>query len=239
MYLDAKHLIDRIKQKNKDILTDKSEVGVTSMFVKTTVNEASRELAGMATTDDMDCDKEVVLPSALDLSYLVKNKQLFLDHEYDFAHNIGVLRSIAPRPTLNDVKGFFLRFHVYNKENPFCNDILTVAREAGQIGLSIAFEANTRSRPTADEAEQYNQNGIAPLSVVRKAKVIEVSVTAMPCNISCQASLVSSSAKAIEKAKATLDELVTKGKISLESARAFGLTEEKRNATNKKRIIFL
>lgn len=237
MYLDSKHLLQRIREHNKSVLSDKAEVGVTSCIVKATLNETNRELVGMATTDDLDCDKEIVLPSGLSFDYLNANKQMFLDHQYDFAHNIGVLRSIAPRPTLSDVKGFLIRFHVYNKEK-YCDDILTVAREAGQIGLSVGFEAQLRSRPSAEEAKQYSKNGITPVSIVRKGLVLEVSVCAMPCNVSCQAS-VSSNAKAIETAKANLDALVTKGKIKLESAIALGLVEEKRKATQKKRIIFL
>jgi hypothetical protein len=67
---------------------------------------------------------------------------------------------------------------------------------------------------------------------------METSVTAAPCNVSCQSV---NSTPSNEGKLAVLDELVTKGRIQLKSAVALGLPSRKVSAVSlafpKKRIV--
>lgn len=172
-------------------------------------------IKGIATTDDVDADDEVVMPEGIDTaSYLMANRKYFVDHRYDVRNTIGVIRSMNPFPT---AKAGAQRGWQYVAELTFglgaglAEDVYTIAK-AGGIGTSIAFKALDWGSPTADEKKKYPRAS----SVVRKSVAVELSATAMPCNVACQSGAMTID----EKRLGILDGLVTKSLISRESAMA-------------------
>lgn len=209
-------LRERIREKN--CLPQDAAVGVVATFGTKQWEEGDRTLAVIATTDDIDLDTEVVVPGGADPSYFRKNAKIFLDHNYDFDSCVGVLRTVTPYPTLSNLKGWKVRFHVSAK-GKYGDDILTLHREAG-VGVSIGFQALEYGKPSAEEKALYGKGGAVPASVIRRWKWLELSVTAMPCNVSCQ----SMGGGSVDESKmAAVDRLLTKGLIKPWTAKAFGL----------------
>lgn len=193
-------------------------VGVAATFAKeTTVDEPNRDIIVRATTDDVDMDQEIIVPGGADLTYWQANRSMFLDHWYDLAHHVGSMRYTSPWPSAKAQRGWIVRGHVVSGlKNPLADDLLTVAREVG-IGASIGFEALECSPPTDQDPEQYRKAA----SVVRQWRWIELSYTALPCNVACQ----SMAEAADESRMAELDRLVTKGRIKRASAVSMGMPD--------------
>jgi hypothetical protein len=87
--------------------------------------------------------------------------------------------------------------------NQYVRACIALAR-AGTLAMSVGFEAMEWGPPTPEEREAYP--GVE--SVVRKAKVLEVSYTALPMNVTCRmvGSNIEAAAENAEKArKALLD----------------------------------
>lgn len=216
--MNGREIVDRIRIKNA--LAPDSPVGVVGCFAKSAKIEGDgRTVRAIATTDDIDCDMEVVVPEGADLGYFVQNRGIFIDHRMDYAHCCGKLRDVKlfVRPDTGR-SGFEVR--VYCNTSPAGEAVLAMAREQG-TGWSIGFEARDRGRPTADEETRYARGGKVPRSVVRGWEWLELSATMFPCNVACQ----TGETVVDDRNKALLDEMVTKGRMSRESAALLGLAE--------------
>ncbi len=213
------NVIERIRKRHG--MEDGVEVGVRSSFGADAVvdtESGNRDLIVVATTDDVDLDDEVVVPSGADTTYFFGNKRIFVDHEYTVDKYVAVLRKAMAYPSVNDHRAWKVRMRV--RPGPLGDDVLTIARESG-IGSSIGFEPIRSGPPTDDEKAQYAKAGRSPRSVVRQWRWLELSLTAMPCNVMCQGGMAS-----VDSTRAVaLDEMVTKGLIRRETARAFGLPD--------------
>lgn len=210
-------LIERIR-KHHPHLKDKP-IGVVGMHGKAeTVNTDSRTLWVVANTADVDCDDEVVVPSGADLAYFNRNKAIFVDHRYTLDQHVATARAIKPVFTGTNHAAWKVHAYVLPLENNrLGNDILTIAREA-TIGVSIGFEPTDYGSPTPQEKAAYTKGGREPESIVRKWSWVELSFTAMPCNVSCR----SSTQTTLETNGAKLEELLTKSLIDKSSAEALG-----------------
>jgi hypothetical protein len=136
------------------------------------------EVVAFANTAAVDLESEVVVPTGLDVaSYLTKNRNLFADHNYDVCSAVAVMRSMSLVPA-----GWICRgvFHD-DMANPYVRACVALAR-SGTLGMSIGFEALDWGAPTADERAAYP----GAESIVRKARVLEVSYTAFPMNVTCR-----------------------------------------------------
>jgi hypothetical protein len=182
-------------------------IGVTSGYwttgPKTGVKQAAAkplEVWCLANTSAVDLEREVVLPTGLDVaSYLMKNRNLFVDHNYDVMSAVAVCRDMSLTPQGWLCKG---AFHD-DMANQYVRACIALAR-AGTLAMSVGFEAMEWGPPTPEEREAYP--GVE--SVVRKAKVLEVSYTALPMNVTCRmvGSNIEAAAENAEKArKALLD----------------------------------
>lgn len=189
----ATEIVARIRQNpaHKVLgLKKDSPIGVRSFIVqKASIDERNpREVVCIANTDDIDGADEVVVPGGADTSYFFApgQKKVFVDHRYDFASNVGVVRVASPYPSNKEHRSWRLRIHLYDgMKNTMADDVLSVIQQAG-LGLSIGFLAEDWGNPTADEASRYATRGMIPRCVVRRWKWLEVSFTAMPCNVACQ-----------------------------------------------------
>lgn len=193
---DAAGIIDRIKSHGALYgLPDSATVGVLSAWdSKAAVDQedGKNDIIITMTTDDVDLDEEVVLPWGGDLSaYLNQNRKVFVDHYYTVENCAGAIRWVKPFPDPASPKGLRMRMSVLKTtNNPLPGLCLDMARQCG-IGASIGFEALDWGKPTAEEAARYP----AAKSIVRKWRAIEVSLTCLPCNVTCQGVAVADESK--------------------------------------------
>lgn len=193
-------------------------LGMVGKEVRVDRSGGNRDIVIVGTTEDIDLIGDVVVASGGDLSYLKANRSIFVDHAQDTPGCVAKLRSAAPYPSINDFRGWLFRLRVLElKGNPLCDDILTIAEEGG-IGASIGIVPTDQGPPTPLEVKLFSQNGEPPLNVIRKWKMLELSLTAFPMNVNCQSVQVVSSDT--EKRLSLLDELVMKGRIQRQSADA-------------------
>lgn len=136
------------------------------------------EVICYASTAAVDLEREVVLPSGCDMqSYLSVNRNLFVDHNYDVCSAVATVRSMSLTPSGWLCHGVFHD----DMQNPYVRACIALAK-AGTLAMSIGFEALEWGPPTAEEKTAYP--GIE--SIVRRCKVLEVSYTAMPMNVTCR-----------------------------------------------------
>lgn len=184
---------------------------------------AERLISGVATTDDIDLDTEVVVQGGCDASYFTRNKSVFLDHIYTMDKAVGRLRSQSLR---HDKDGRIVArsIQVHVRTGGLGDDVLAVAKEIG-IGFSIGFNATEFGAPTDDEVKMYGKGGVRPQRIIREWEWLETSFTCLPCNVSCQVD----GAGSVDDSKAgDLSRMVAKGMIRLDSAEALGLPRRKK-----------
>lgn len=136
------------------------------------------EVTCYANTAAVDLEREVVVPTGLDVrTYFNANRNLFVDHRYDVLSAVAHCRSMTLDPTGWMCHGKFSE----DMTNPYVRACVVLAK-AGTLAMSVGFEALDWGAPTIEEAKVYP--GVE--SVVRKARVLEVSYTAMPMNVTCR-----------------------------------------------------
>ena len=165
------------------------------------------EVVCYANTSAVDLEREVVVPTGLDVrSYLTTNKNLFVDHRYDVLSAVAVCRSMTLDPG-----GWLCRgaFHD-DMANPYVKACVALAK-AGTLAMSVGFEALDWGPPTDAEAKAYP--GVE--GVVRKARVLEVSYTAMPMNVTCRqvASNLAANSETAEKCRKALIDAHISGRV--------------------------
>lgn len=167
------------------MLDDSAKVGRVASWTKRANVEAPQGTAGqvdivcVATTDDVDLDGEVVLPDGADWTYLQKNKSIFLDHSYGSAQAVAKLRSVYRKDN-----GWGFRATLIGDEMDENRRVVYNLAKAGLLAASIGFTVKEAGTPTP--AEQARYPGVE--YVIRKWQGIEISYTAMPCNVACRTS---------------------------------------------------
>lgn len=199
---DGAPVIERMRAYMDSVgIAAKGPLGVVTRIKEKTRLEDDRELVGMATTDDMDLEEEVVLPGGADLTYVSANKSLFMDHRYDGMNKIGVIRNSTRAKSPTGADGWLSRVHLHNSKNPLVEHVLACAADPdGAPGFSIGFEALDYGRLTADEQARYPR----AKSIVRRWRWIELSCTFMPCNVACQTRAMTTDTSRVAKARAIL-----------------------------------
>lgn len=207
------------------------EVGIWSTFgANSEVKEngdGGRQISIVATTSDLDLDREVVDPRGADMSYWRQNGlKVFSDHNYGLSDVAGVVRpnSLRMFPDEKNPRGWKMVVGVMN--SPIGDAVIQIARECGQIGASIMFRPMqvVRNKQVEDDDE-------APERTIAKWLWIETSFTAAPCNVSCQGTLVGEPGKMLD----TLEGLVRKGRVLPATAHSLGLPD----STSKPRRVII
>lgn len=216
---------DRLRHRavTAGIVRDDALIMTVRSHAKASVGDGDAPTATViATTDGIDLDGEVVVPSGVDeSSYFFKNGSVFVDHRYDADAYVGKLRSYTPWPSKEKHRAWKVGIrHRPMGESALSDDLLKVARR-GDIGTSIGFEVVEASPPDEDEQKRY---GKGVNRVIRLWKWLELSYTFMPCNVEAQAI---ASGAFVEQRNAELDAMVSKGLIRRESAYALGLPVRK------------
>jgi hypothetical protein len=197
---DGKSLVSLIRDKHGV----RGPVGVVGSFGRDVVTHkeaGNYDVEAIATTDDVDLSYEVVQPEGCDASYLTKNRKLFVDHGYSIADAVGVLRYFNPWSPAGVQRGWKLRAALLrNHPYPASQAIMNMIDAGGGIGMSIGFEMLEGGTPTEEESKRY----VGASFIIRKWRCLEVSFTAMPCNVSCQTLTGTRNENAAEKARPRL-----------------------------------
>lgn len=183
---DGRPLVDRIKSRHG--LGKDAKVGVFGCFDTKAALDTDRgnnDVVAMATTDGLDLDEEIVLPEGGDLSYVTTNRKLFVDHCYEIEYAVASLRSITAVKLGGKQRGWSIRSRLLQGDIHKAARIVESICQQDGIGLSIGFIAEDAGRPDANEAKAYP----GATSIIRKWKMLEVSFTCLPCNVSCQGTM--------------------------------------------------
>ena len=188
------------------------------------MNDTTRTLRVTATTDDLDLEREVVLPQGRnDHSYFLRNKAVFLDHHYATERMVAKMR-ITPEIRIGgELRGWACDMQVL--DTPLALDIWAIIRKEG-IGSSIGFRADNRGAPTPAEAAEYPGAEI----ITREWEWLEQSLTAFPCNVACQTLMAEETSDDDEMPTekiAEIERFVSKGLIRPETGYAMGLPAPK------------
>jgi hypothetical protein len=230
--MKIKNVIQTIKDRHNLSVND--EVGlIGTINTKSTVDRANRHIFATATSNFVDLTDEVVVQDGIDWSYLDANRKILVDHVNSVDTLVGTLVNRKAVTKIINQKLVTQRWdilvHVLPLEkNKYCDDILTIAEHAG-IGMSIGFQVLEKGTPTKEEMALYN-GGKPFSSIIRKAKILEVSFVACPCNVEAQSMDVQAS-----KRKAAIAELANKQMIDEHTANLLGVkqpTSEVKNASS-------
>lgn len=147
-----------------------------------------------ASTDFVDLDDEVLIPGGADTSYLTANRSVFVDHWYDLDHCVGKVKELRRDPATGnwvvDVR------MLANSPFPYVGAVVSMANDVG-IGMSVGFDPIEWGTPTKEEQKLYPRAE----TIIRKWKMLEVSFTAIPCNVTCQSQSVTFDGVAEEMTK--------------------------------------
>lgn len=183
----AKSRVAAIKSRHG--LDEAAPVGIFATFdskASVDTERGNNDIIVIATTDDVDLEEEVVIPSGCDWSYLFKNKKLFVDHNTEMEYCVATLRSASPFPSATAMKGWKVRARLYeDMPYPAAAAVRKIVDQDG-IGSSIGFLALDYGPPTSEERVKYPK----AKSIVRKSQILELSFTCFPCNVSCQTQAV-------------------------------------------------
>jgi len=215
----ASDRIDRIRKR----LGQDAKIGLIGISrSKTRIeekNNGDRNIVSIATTDGVDCEEEVIVPSGIDWGYYNTNRANFMDHRYETSYHVGSMRSIRLE-SLGSVSGWVNRSMVFRgMRSPHADDLWTIATSVG-IGCSIGYHDAEYREMERGDPEHYAE----AKSIVGWCKGLELSYTAFPCNAGCRSGIVSDGMD--EKVMAGLDTLLTKGQIKVESAVAVGFPHD-------------
>lgn len=186
------------------------------------------DIIAILNTDDIDSDKEVVVPSGLNPTYFVKNGKLFADHVYSSATAVGYLRGNGLKLIQSNGREYWkARIGIHSTD--LGRDIMTIAQESGQFGFSIGFWPDDYGAPTPEEAKKYTQGSEIPSMIVRTGGWFETSATPFPCNVTCQGKIVIA-ADVENESKSLLDSLLSRGLIKRNTAAHYGLEDAERRS---------
>jgi hypothetical protein len=184
---------------------DTSEAGLVGMSFRDGLAVKSLnggyEIEGLATTDDVDCEDEVIVADGLDWKVFETYRTIYCEHEYGIRNAVATLRSVTRVRGVRN--GWLMRARLMS--TTLFEDAARVLELAqnGALGFSVGVVPMDRGAPSPDEKRLYPKAN----SIIRKAQVFEVSATAMPCNLACGGVRV----MADEAKFAKLSNLVTKG----------------------------
>jgi hypothetical protein len=180
--IDIQATIKNLRQR-----TGSDDVGIRGVFGKQGMAKeygGDYDIEGIATTNDIDSSREVVVPEGADVTYFIQNKSIFVDHNYTVHHCVGKLRVNSlqlVRGIDGQPYGWRVRIAMSKTANQeLVRDCMGLARDG--IGMSIGFRALDWGAPSADETKRWPN----AVTVIRKWQWLELSLTPFPCNVSCR-----------------------------------------------------
>lgn len=216
----GKDIISKIRAAHPE-LDPASRIGVVSSFchgtkVASIPERKSVVISATLSTDDIDLDKERVIPDGIDFdAYIRKNRKAFVDHDYGYLSCVGFFRSIGTK----DNKVRVAVQMIYDPENPLIRAVIKLA-EQDTSPMSLGFKELEGGTPTSQESKQYPGKAY----MVRKSIAIEGSFTCLPCNVSCQ----SDGVYYVDESKAaSAREILAKSRVPMSVWGRLGLAEKR------------
>lgn len=213
-----KQLIERLKG-HPFVKQHGGNAGIVGSYGKGAeldVKQDTNDVMVIANTDDIDLEKERVIPEGADPHYFKTNKQMFADHKYDIESGAGSLRSLSAFPSTQNHRSWRLRVRLRN--NPIGNAIKAIVEDTNQIGTSVGFVPISMGPPNDEEKTKY---GGSFESIVRAWEWFETSFTLLPCNVACQ-SMDITEGKSFDMVDSA-DRLLCSNKIDREAAYQLGM----------------
>ena len=148
----------------------------TKQFTATdmTVDEATREVVAIISTDSVDRDKEVVLPSGLDKKNYGGNPVVLYGHDWQ-GLPIGTTRWVKQQG------GQLIAKYYISDKTEFARDVFGLLQDGVLKAHSIGFNVLEASEPTTREIKKRPDWADAK-NVIRKWELLEFSVVAIPAN---------------------------------------------------------
>lgn len=181
--LTRPEIIDRLRKQHEGV---DGEFRTKAATITTpSIDRTERLVKGFVSVATPDMDNEVVIPGGLDRSYFPKMvKSVYYGHDYS-KKPIGVCRSM----TVKD-GGRAMYCSTYILPGAEGDDLLTAIEHGAINGFSVGFTAEDYGPPTKEEVKEYGHCD----TIVRRGKLIEYSIVAMPC---CPAALMDLAAKSL------------------------------------------
>jgi len=160
-----------------------ADLGVKSTSLESVnVDVSQRLVAGICSTDSLDLDNEIVVPSGVDTSYFPnKSKAVYFNHEYDELP-VGTCRKFVP---IDGGKSIFCQTFI--RRGPVGDDLLMAIQDGAVGGHSVGYKVLSVTPPKQDDPACYKKAS----AVVRNWLALEYSIVSMPCNPDALVSLVS------------------------------------------------
>lgn len=137
-------------------------------------------MRGIASTTAIDQEGEVLIPAGFDFSYFQAVKTVYWQHDYD--EPVGTCRNWSIAKGVLYTTTFITR-------TSFGDDVLTMIQDGVINGLSVGVIPTDYGPPNDEEMRAYGPAS----NVIRKAIMLEYSITPMPCN---QTALIEAVSKA-------------------------------------------
>lgn len=195
----------------------KSTVGPRIRSYADTEEPERPDFVAFANTDDIDLSDEVVDPRGADTTYIMANRKVFANHNYENDDVVGHLRWVKAYPDVKAHRAWQVRFKLTT--NRAGETVRKMIEETGGIGLSVGFYARSYGPPTDEEVKAYSVGSKRPKSIVRAWDWFELSATCLPCNVACQTKGMVLDGNGL----IGMERLVTKGLIARDMAARLGL----------------
>jgi HK97 family phage prohead protease len=175
------------------------------------INRDTRLVNGTVTTTDVGIDGLIVPASSLDTRYFWSDeakrkgvRSVYYGHDYT-RFPIGTCHRLT-------IEGESMYCSTFITRTGIGDDLLTMMEEGSINGISSGFRTFEWSPPTPDERREWRvDDDEEDVMVIRRALMLEYSIVAMPA-----------------LPEATIERMVSRGRIRRDSAVAFGLPDTPR-----------
>lgn len=158
----------------------------------TDISAGERTFTAMITNSAVDRMNEVLLPEGMDVSEFKKNPVVFWNHDYD--------KPIGKGTKLTKTADGWLAAAQIGS-TPFAQEIHTLMKEGIVRGVSVGFRTTEERSPTKQDKAKF---GDGVRNIISKWKLMEFSVTPMPCNQEALIQSVKAGRFSVERAKSLL-----------------------------------
>ena len=133
------------------------------------------EIIAVVSTDSIDREGEIVLPKGVDLSDFRKQPGVYLEHNTD-ALPLGPCVWIKAEP-----KRIIAKYRIVENASPEHKAISELVKAGALRSHSIGFLSANPSAPSAQEL-RFHPEWQGAKKIHRSTKMLEFSLTGMPCN---------------------------------------------------------
>lgn len=158
-----------------------------NMFSNFNVKDGAREFISTINTNEVDRDKEVVVPEGMSLKNYSDNGIIALNHDL-WSLPIGGLQWIK-RFTQDAIKGIVLKGFIAEGVEK-ADDVFKLMQQKILTSTSIGFGVKEAHAPT-DEEIKLNPKWKNARRIITKSELFEVSIVAVPANTSATIHAVS------------------------------------------------